>query len=180
MPIHMIDIVLLLLGAFFFIRGFQKGLIVELTLILALILGIIASMKLANIAIINLKPVFGNSAFLPYLGYLLVFLVVFFGVQILGRSIEKVLKVTQLNFLNRILGGVSGLFKFLFFVSLVYWLTNQVDWLTQDFKENVYSYQYTVPLAPFIIEKSIEFFPVVTNIIEEVEIFFREINDNLT
>ena len=100
MPVHPVDIITLLLGVFFFVRGFQKGLIVEITTIVALVMGIIAAMQLAGIVSQYMAEVIGKAKWVFYAGYLLSFLLVFFAVQLLGKGVEQALQATQLNFIN--------------------------------------------------------------------------------
>ncbi len=179
MPVHPVDIITLLLGVFFFVRGFQKGLIVEITTIVALVMGIIAAMQLAGIVSQYMAEVIGKAKWVFYAGYLLSFLLVFFAVQLLGKGVEQALQATQLNFINRILGGIGGLFKVVFLASLVFWLLDQAESLGRDFKSDVYAYHFTEPVAPWVINQATAYFPILKDLIANAEDFFKELNQNL-
>jgi membrane protein required for colicin V production len=179
MPVHPVDIIVMLVGVFFFVRGYQRGLIVEVFTIVAFLLGIIASMQLAGQVSALLQDYFTNAEWIFYAGYLLTFLAVFFAVQLIGKGLEQLFTVTNLNIINRLLGGLSGLFKILLLVSMVFWLLDQAEGIGPDFKQEVYSYQYAAPVAPFIISKATDVFPILSDLIAEAEAFFKELNQEI-
>lgn len=179
MPVHPVDVIVLLVSVFFFIRGYQKGLLVEVTTIVALILGIIAAMHLAGQVSTLLADTFTKAEWVFYFGYLLSFLAVFFAVQLIGSGLEKLLQTTGLNIINRILGGLSGLFKVLFLTSLIFWLLEQAESLGTAFKSEVYVYVYTAPLAPWLINQATTYFPFLQDLIAEAEAFFQNLNQNI-
>jgi membrane protein required for colicin V production len=179
MPVHPVDIIVLLASVFFVVKGYQKGLIVEVITLIALLLGIIAAMQLAGQVSDLLADTFSHAEWVFYAGYLLSFLVVFVGVQLIGSALEKVLKATRLNFINRILGGMGGLFKILFLVSLIFWLLDQAEGLDASFKSEVFSYQYAAPIAPWLINKVTAYFPILKDLIAEAEAFFKNLNQEI-
>lgn len=179
MPVHPVDVIVMLISVFFFVRGYQKGLVVEVSTILALLLGIIAAMQLAGQVSALLAEYFREAEWVFYAGYLISFLGVFFAVQLLGKGVEHLFQIAQLNLLNRIMGGLSGLFKILFMVSLVFWLVDQAEAISPEFKDEVYTYQYTAHLAPWIISKATEYFPVLSDLIAEAEAFFQKLNQEI-
>ena len=179
MPVHPVDIIVMLVGVFFFVRGYQRGLIVEVFTIVALLLGIIVSMQLAGQVSALLQDYFQDAEWIFYAGYLLTFFGVFFAVQLIGRGLEQLFQLTNLNIINRLLGGISGLFKILLLISLIFWLLDQAEGIGTSFKEEVYSYQYTAGLAPFIISKATTYFPVLSDLIAEAEAFFKDLNQEI-
>lgn len=54
------------------------------------------------------------------MGKISVFLGVYLGVVLLGKLLTKVLKLVWLGWINRLVGGVSGLLKGFVFVALVW------------------------------------------------------------
>lgn len=179
MVFFLIDFMVLLLMVYFFIKGLKKGLIVELTTIIAFICGIVAAMKLSTPALKYFQDWFGRSNFLPYLAYLIVFLAVFFLIQLLGKSVEKLLKITQLNFLNRLCGAILGLFKICFLIGLIFWLTDQAGFLGTSFKKGVISFDYIMPIAPFIVNKTTQLFPLLGDVVAELKDFFGNLANGL-
>lgn len=179
MPIHPVDIIVLLLSVFYFIKGYQKGLIIEIATLIALFLGIIAAMEMAGVVSGILKDYLISAKWVFYAGYLVSFLLVFFGVQLLGKLLDRIFQATPLNFINRVLGGFSGLFKIVFVVSLIFWLLEQAEGLGSSFRQEVYSYQITAPIAPWAINKATSFLPILSDLIEEAEKFFSEINKKI-
>lgn len=179
MPVHPVDIIVLLASVFFVVKGYQKGLIVEVITLVALILGIIAAMQLAGQVSDLLADTFSDAEWVFYAGYLLSFLVVFIGVQLMGSGLEKFLKATRLNFINRILGALGGFLKILFLVSLIFWLLDQAEGLDTAFKSEVLSYTYAAPVAPWLINKVTAYFPFLKDLIAEAEVFFKNLNQQI-
>ncbi len=177
---YILDIIVVVTISLFLFRGLKKGAIVELTLIIALLAGIIASLELTNPVISYFKPTLGNSFWLPYLCYLAVFLGVFFLIQLLGKSLEKMLKITQLNFINRLMGALLSVLKITFFISLIFWLSDQAELFSQPIKEQALSYQYIGPIAPLVIEKTTHIFPLLESAVNDLEIFFEEVSRKIS
>lgn len=176
---YIIDIIVFFIITLFIYRGLKKGAIVELTLIIALLAGIIASVELTNGVMAYFKPTLGSSFWLPYLCYLIVFLGVFLLIQLLGKALEKILKITQLNFLNRLMGAILSVLKISFFISLIFWLTDQAELINKPIKEQALSYQYLSPIAPLAIEKTTHVFPLLKNAVSDLELFFEGIGEKL-
>lgn len=176
----LVDVLIFILVTYFFIKGFQKGVIVELSTIIGLIIGVLAAMELINLVVNYFKTWFGSSPWLPYIGYLVIFLGVFFLIQLLGKAIEKILKLTQLNFLNRLSGGLISILKIVFFISLVYWLSDQAALISSAFKAKAFSYQLIEPIAPVVMEKLSDLIPILKDGVQELETIFAELQKKLS
>lgn len=102
----MIDIIFAILMIIAIVKGYQKGLIIALFSIIALIVGLAAALKLsAGVALYLQLNVSMSSKWLPVISFVLVFLVVVFLVHLGGKLIEKTFEMALLGWLNR-LGGI--------------------------------------------------------------------------
>jgi membrane protein required for colicin V production len=84
------------------------------------VLGIIFSLKYAGNLAINLQQMFGsNSQILFFASYVICFLIIVIFVHFVGKSLEKVIEIAALGFLNRLAGVVFGVVKTLFVFSAI-------------------------------------------------------------
>ncbi len=110
-------------------RGFSKGIIIELSTLLALVLGIYGAIHFATHIQPFLIDEFSiNSAFLPIVSFGLTFLVIVLIVRLLGFLVDRFFKLVALGFLSRVLGGVFGVLKMAFMISACLLIFNTFDY----------------------------------------------------
>lgn len=115
-----IDIFVLIIVFGAAISGFSKGVIIGLASLAGLVLGIILSLKFAGYIEIVLQDMFGSNSSVMYLiAFAICFGLVVLAVHALAKSIEKVVEVAALGFLNRLAGAVFGALKALFVLSAI-------------------------------------------------------------
>ena len=106
------DIVLLVLGAFGFYKGFKNGILIEITTLLALILGFYGAQHLASYTARILHEQFHwNPENLYLIAMGLTFVCIVIGVYLLGKALTKVASMILLGGINKILGGFFGILK---------------------------------------------------------------------
>lgn len=115
----------LLYGAW---KGFQRGLIFEIAMIIGLILGFYIAFKFLHFFEKIVSKYISNSGnFLPYLTFFLVFILVIVLMILLAKLLEGILKITALNSFNKIAGAVFGIIKFALVLSFLLALLRPVD-----------------------------------------------------
>jgi membrane protein required for colicin V production len=101
-------------------RGYSKGLIVSVASLLALIVGVFAA--------IHFSTFFGgyfniwfhpDPKHLKALSFALTFILVVILVMLIGWSLDKLIKVVALGFVNRILGIIFNGIKWAFILSVL-------------------------------------------------------------
>ncbi len=123
-----IDLVILVFLIIAAIKGFSKGLIIGLASLAGLVLGIMFSLKYAGNLAINLQHLFGNhSKFLFFAAYAICFLIIVLLVHIIAKSLEKVIEIAALGFINRLAGAGFGVIKTLFVFSAIIYLIRIAD-----------------------------------------------------
>jgi len=167
-----LDIILILPLALAIISGYRKGLIIEIASLVAFILGIIACLKLTHRVILFIHPWTGDSKWVPFICYLVVFLIVYILVLWIGKLLEKVVKIVQLGLINRLLGVLFSLLKMCFFISLVLWLINQAHLIPEDVKEHSVMYKALNHFASDSITFMSNQLPYVKGEISQIEKFF--------
>src|ERR1043165_8655668 len=148
-----IDIILLIVALFALWKGWQKGFIISIFTSLAWILGIIGALKLSTVAAVLFRDKLGwDSHYAPIVSFILIFIVIAFIVYLIGKSLEKVIEVIQLGFINRILGALLRLFIMLFIFSMFIWLINQAGLISPETKAQSKTFDALLSLANRSIE----------------------------
>jgi membrane protein required for colicin V production len=177
---NIIDIIALIPILYFVVMGFRKGILKEAFGIAALLLGIVVTLKFSHLALQNLTDVKEvNSAILPIVVYAIVFVAVFALVLLIGRFIEKLLKAAQLNFANRFAGGIIGLIKAFFLLSLFIWIADMAAFFDDVVKSESFAYKYIKELTPKAISLIGEIIPSLQELIANIEAYFDQIADNI-
>ncbi len=123
-----LDIVLILLLLIFLIRGFIRGLFIELASVLALIAGIWGAIKFSDFAGKQLAEIFSLSEFwMGLLAFVVTFVFIAIGVHLVAKVADKLFSAIALGWLIKILGGFCGLIKGLVIISLLLVFLNAID-----------------------------------------------------
>ncbi|HHT61890.1 MAG: CvpA family protein [Paludibacteraceae bacterium] len=130
-----IDYVFLLLILIAFVRGMINGLLKEIASLLAIVLGIVAGRLLGEEVSLLLTEWFGwSKTVVSICAFVIIFLVVAIGLHSLAFLLKKILNALNINWLNRLAGGLFGAFKIAVIVSLVLNLCGYVDKYVVVFK----------------------------------------------
>ena len=119
------DIFLALPLAYGVFQGFRKGLLQEVVSVFALFLGFILGLKLLTTALPVVQKFVGNAlGLLPFLSFLVVFVLVILGVRLLGLLFKKIVDFTPLGLFDNILGAILGGLKWCFAISLLLYVSS--------------------------------------------------------
>ena len=153
-----IDIIIVIPVVWFAYKGLSKGLISELSQLVALIGGIFIAgnfswfvgNRLSNFLSIGEK-------YVNIVSFIITFAAVIFLVVVVKKSIEKVVKATSLSLFNKIGGLAFGALKAAFLVSCLFYVINKVDdsaiLLKAETRNSSALYHPVSALAPIIAPK---------------------------
>jgi membrane protein required for colicin V production len=173
---NIIDLICLLPLAFAVINGFRKGLVIEIASLLAFILAIIACLKLTHWVMELLHPIAGDSKWLPFISYLVIFIGVYILVLWIGKLVEKAIQVVQLGLFNRVLGMIFSTLRMCFFISLVFWMLDLAHLVPKETKDQSITYKALHHFAADTITFLSNHIPVVKGEIDQVEHFFDKVH----
>ncbi len=123
-----LDLIVVLLLAWFAFQGYRKGLVVEVASLAALILGIYAAVYFSHVTADFLVEYFSlTTKYLHIIAIILTFLLVVIAVVTVGRIVEKFVDLILLGFLNKLTGAVFGILKGAVILSLIIWVFNYFD-----------------------------------------------------
>lgn len=169
MRMNAIDLVLLLPIGLAFISGYRKGLVIGIFSIIAMVVAVIACMKLTSSVMAWLASVADFGQWLPFCAYLLTFIGAFLLVYWFGKLIEKLVEATSLGIANKLSGAALGVLKACFIISLLFWLMDRVEILPEDAKAGSLAYEALHKFAPDVIETTTGWIPWLKDEIRTIE-----------
>ncbi|UOQ54532.1 CvpA family protein [Hymenobacter cellulosivorans] len=114
------DILLLIPLGVGAVKGFRRGLVLETASLLAFVLGIIGGLALLNDAVPLVRNYVGEAfGMLPIVSFLLVFVLITWGVHMAGGLVKTAVHLTPLGMLDNLLGGAAGALKWVLGISLL-------------------------------------------------------------
>ncbi|HEX8545635.1 MAG TPA: CvpA family protein [Cytophagaceae bacterium] len=144
------DIILIGLLALGFYQGYKKGLIVELITIFAFIVGIISAFRLLHRGIELLRPYIHSERWIVPAAFVLIFAGVYFGISLFGKRLKSVIHSTPLGKADNAAGGILGLIKMAFSLSVLIWIFKNIglDNFYRDYVQKSYIYPLLSEFAP--------------------------------
>ena len=123
-----IDIIILccFVPALFF--GMRKGLVAQIVAVLVIYFGIKLSLRFSGLVsawILNATEF--DPTFVKILSFILIFFVVGLLLSLIGKLVEKVLKITLLGWLNKLLGAILAIFVTLLVISVAVYLVSSAN-----------------------------------------------------
>jgi len=160
------DIILLIPLAWFTIKGFRKGLIIELASVVALIGGIYVAYFFSDVTANFLLNTFKlSSKYIQAVSFIITFIIVIVLVFMLAKALEAIVKTVSLGLLNKMAGAVFGFFKISiiigFFLFQLTYLDYQKKIISEETKQESFLYE---PL----IKITLTAMPLMKNIKEKV------------
>jgi membrane protein required for colicin V production len=115
-----LDILLLLPLAVGTVKGYGRGLVLEAVSLLAFVLGVVGGLYLLSAAISVVRSYLGELfGLLPLVAFLLVLVVIMWGVHLVGGLVKQAVHLTPLGVLDHLLGAAAGGLKWLLGLSLL-------------------------------------------------------------
>ncbi len=172
-----VDGVLLIVCILAFIRGWKKGLLWAIVSIVAVIIGIVVSLKFSHLLANYLfeNNILTNSYTL-LISFVLLFLLTIFLFRTLIKFVEKILETVFLGWVNNILGGLFYCFLVVFLFSTFLWLSNKAKLLNLKYTSDSKTYRYVEPIAPKTVALITPFVPYVKTLYKDIEEYFEKIS----
>ena len=175
-----LDYLIAIALVFGLVRGLMKGFAVSVTSFVALYVALFLGFKLMHQAAAYWDSAFELSGvWLPFIGFISVFVLVLVLILMLGRLLDKLFKAVALGIVNRLAGGLFGLLQFGFLVGLLLWLVQQVDLIDPSSTAASWLYPYAITYTETIIDWGSKLLPMVGDLLGEIEALFAEMSDTL-
>jgi membrane protein required for colicin V production len=130
--VNIFDIIVTLALGFGFFKGFKKGFVVEIASLGALFLGILGAVKFSSFVAQQIKGFFDwNPMAIKIISYLLVFILIVYGVSVLAKGLTRILSQASLGLFNKFLGSVFGVLKWAVLTSFALFFIIKINqWIT--------------------------------------------------
>lgn len=115
-----LDLLLLLPLGVGTVQGYRRGLVLEAVSLLAFVLGVVGGLSLLSVAVPVVRHYVGEAfGLLPLVSFLLVMVLIMWGVHLLGGLVKTAVHLTPLGVLDHLLGAAAGGLKWLLGLSLL-------------------------------------------------------------
>jgi len=160
-----IDIVLAAIILFGLVRGFMKGLFVEVASLIALVAGVYGAIHFSFYAANFLSnKVSWNEKTINIIAFAITFIVIIFIISLTGKAFTKLANFAALGIINKLLGGVFGALKFGLILSVILIVfdkfNNTITFTDKETLEESILYKPVKNLTPTI-------FPEILNLMEK-------------
>jgi len=150
-----IDIVLGVLILFGLIRGFMKGLFVEMASLVALIAGVYGAIHFSGFAAeFLMERVSWSEKTINIAAFAITFAAIVLAISLAGKALTKLADFAALGVLNKLLGGVFGALKIALMLSVVLMvftsLNRSMPFLEDSEVEDSVLYNHVKSLAPLV------------------------------
>ena len=115
-----IDIILAALLLFGMVKGFMKGLFVEITSLVALVLGLYGAIHFSHFAanFLNSK-VEWSEKYIQIMSFAITFVIIVLVISLSGKLLTKLADAAALGIMNKVFGAVFGVIKIGLILSVV-------------------------------------------------------------
>ncbi len=116
-----LDIIITALLLFGFVRGLMKGLFVEITSIVSLVIGVYGAIHFSHFLGDMLKnSLEWDEKYITLVAFAGTFVVIILIIALAGKILTKIADFASLGILNKILGGIFGIMKIGLILSVVF------------------------------------------------------------
>jgi len=173
-----LDVVVALVLAYAFYSGFSKGIIGTVFAIISILVGILAAMKLSELVIPVLEKAINLNPFIiSIIAFALTFIISIALIRFIGKKIEDVFEFANINFINKILGGVALTLLFAILIGHGYKGLSNIDMITEEQREASVTYPILEPLPGITKPITDIFAPMVKTFWEKVGDTMEDIKD---
>ena len=132
-----LDIIICLIFFYGLFKGFSRGLIIEAASLLSIIIGILGALTFTPI-IESLLSYFLSDEKLPssIILFAASFILLVLGVNIFARNLTKFIKLVSLGGINKVLGGIFGVSKYILLISILVVFVDQFSFMFEFFESN--------------------------------------------
>ncbi len=175
-----IDIIFLILLILAIVKGYRNGFVVAVFSFLAIIIGLAAAMKLSTVVAGWLQEsTHISNAWLPFLSFVLVMIVVIILVRLGAKLIQSAIEMVLLGWLNKITGMLLYAVLYITLYSVVLFYAEKLQWIKPETVLSSRTYAFVQPWGP----KAIHFFgiiiPYFKGMFEELSHFFENVQQQV-
>jgi len=176
-----IDIVFAILIVLAVIKGYQRGLIVGLFSLVAIIIGLAAAMKLSTaVAGYIGKAVKVSDEWLPVISFAVVFIAVVLLIRWAAKAIESAVEVVMMGWLNKLCGIILYAAIYILVYSVILFYAGQVNIIQPETINKSVTHSFIQPWGPKAINGFASIIPFFSDMFNELQEFFSGVSDKIS
>lgn len=161
-------------------KGYRRGLVVGLFSLLAIFIGLAAALKLSAVVADHLgRSVNISRQWLPFLSFLLVFIVVVILVRLAAKALEASVNWAMLGWANKLGGIICYVLLYSIIFSVLLFYAEKMEWIRPSAIEGSITYSFLKPWGPKAINLFGELIPWFKDMFRELEQFFENVSRNI-
>ena len=177
----LLDIIFAVLIVFAVLKGYQRGLIIGLFSLVAVIIGLAAAMKLSVVIADYLgKAVNISDKWMPVVSFAVVFLLVILLIRLGAKLIEKTVEMAMMGWLNKIGGIILFAAIYITVFSVLVFYAEQLKLLQQDTIDKSVAYSFIQPWGPKAINGFGSIVPLFKDMFSTLEHLFDGVVTNIS
>ena len=151
-----LDIIIAIILFLFGIKGYRKGLIIEVVTLLAFGVGIYGAMHFSDFTAAHLQEVTEiNPKYLNTVAFVLTFILLVIVVNLIGRMVTNLIKAMNLTFFNKLGGFIFGAAKGVLLCSILLLVLNNfqlIGIVKPEMREQSKLYPYIEETVPYLYQ----------------------------
>ena len=172
-----LDIVYIIILLLAVIKGYRRGIIVGIFSLVAVIIGLVAALKLSVVVAGWLQNHSGvGAAWISFLSFAIVFCSVVVLVRIVARILHEAVKMLLLGWADKLGGIILYALIYTLIYSVLLFFATYIHLVSQDMIEYSKSYSFVEPFGPKLIGKIGEWLPWFKDMFKKLEDFFQPEN----
>nr|MBI1228662.1 CvpA family protein [Cytophagales bacterium] len=166
-PIDIILLIMLAIGAY---SGYKQGLFIGLLSIVAFFIGIVFAFRFMHWgAAILAERVESLTFMLPFIAFILIFLLVTIVIRVLAYLVKQALNLTILGVFDSFAGAVLGMVKWSIMISLLLWVAHSFEFhFPETWTSGSVIYPLLLPITPSLVAFLDQYTPIIENTIDAV------------
>ena len=149
-----LDIIIAIVLFVFGIKGYRKGLIIEVVTLLAFGVGIYGAMHFSDFTAEHLQEVMTiDPKYLNTVAFVLTFILLVIVVNMIGKAVTNLVRAMNLNFFNKLCGFVFGAAKGVLLCSILVLVLNNFQLMgivKPEVREQSKLYPYIEETVPYV------------------------------
>jgi membrane protein required for colicin V production len=176
-----IDIVFAILIVLAVIKGYQRGLIVGLFSLVAIIIGLAAAMKLsAAVAGYIGEAVKVSDEWLPVISFAVVFIGVVLLIRWAANAIENAVEVVMMGWLNKLCGIILYVTIYTLVFSVLLFYAEQINIIQPETINKSVTYSFIQPWGPKAINGFASIIPFFSDMFNDLQDFFSGVSEKIS
>jgi membrane protein required for colicin V production len=175
-----IDVIYLILLVVAVIKGMRRGLVIAIFSFLGFFIGLVAAIKFSSFVAAYLQhSAHMDGRWLPFISFILVFVVSVLIVQWVAEFIEVAFETAMLGWINKLAGALLYATTYTLVFSVLLFYADKMHLISADSKESGRVYRMIAPVGPAVIGGLGNVAPFFKNMFKDLQDYFENIRQEI-